>query len=132
MYCCEYCYKCDKCNELFTSKGDLRKHKKCIFKLNEITEYNDVEKTKILYKMRWEGGLLSFMSYGIPNRLYHKYYDQFVYFYKNEDLIRDSNKSITKEFKEFEKTILNYLTVPNVKYTDDELNAVNYVFSEKA
>jgi hypothetical protein len=99
-------------------------------KFKNTTDYTDVEKTRILLKLNWEGGLLGYMSYGIAPRLYLKFKDEFDYFYSKEDLIRSNHKKLTKQFKEFKEIINNYLTVPNVKYTDDELNAVNYVFDE--
>ncbi len=137
----KYCYKCYKCKNLYTTKGEL-KHK-CeyvIINNSKIIDYSDVEKTRVLKKLNYEGGLLGYMGYGLAPRLYHKFKDDFKYFYAKEDLLRelrDNNRKFTRneklikqQFKEFETIVIAYLSVSDANYNDDELNAVNYVFDE--
>jgi hypothetical protein len=89
--------------------------------------YTEVEWARLKAKMDWEGGLIGFMNYGIPTRLYNEYKNEFDEIYKFID-----KKKYTKKQNQLivalELQIESHFT--DKVYSDDDLNAVNYVFSE--
>lgn len=95
-------------------------------------DYNNVEKARCLMKMEWEGGLLGFMNYGLPRRLYLKFKDEL------EDIYDSIEKKKTKKEKTLFQTKVNALECKITEYlktdeefTDNELNDVNYIFTER-
>ena len=90
--------------------------------------YNEIEWRRIEMKMSWEGGLIGFMNYGLPKRLYNGYKDEFEEIYK----FIDKEKYTKKQhglINKLEAEIENNFT--DKEFTDDEMNSVDYIFDEK-
>jgi hypothetical protein len=100
-------------------------------------DYTDVEKERILLKMKWEGGLIGYMGYGLPSKLYDLFKTDLDEVYEIIEPTGKKKKTTKKERIEMNnkiqltnEKILGFLKERNlydVKYTDDELNAVNDV-----
>jgi hypothetical protein len=90
----------------------------------------DLEKERILLKMKWEGGIIGLMNYGLPNKLYQLYKDDFDEVYKFIDKSKYNKKQKNKIYilDYHINKFLNLRTVYGVEYTDEELNSVDYIF----
>ena len=89
--------------------------------------YTEVEWARLKAKMDWEGGLIGFMNYGIPKRLYNEYKNEFDEIYKFIDKMKYTKKQ-NQLIVTLELQIESHFA--DVVYSDDELNQVNYIFSE--
>ena len=90
-------------------------------------ELTDLEKARLKLKIEWEGGLENFLHWGIPTRLKDIYktevdaviqiIDKKVWTKKQKAVLYDLSNKIDLLLKD----------VDAEKYTDDELNSVDYV-----
>jgi len=90
--------------------------------------FTDLEKERLKLKIIWEGGLEQFIKYGVGTKLYSKYKKEF----DSLEIIKNGYK-IKKYYKllnNLESLINIYLSERETyrKYTDEELNSVNYIF----
>lgn len=77
---------------------------------------NNEDKESIARKLIWEGGLEEYICYGVDDRLYNEFKDEFDKYTK----IIDSNKKLPiKKFKEFEIKVIKFLNA------DDYINEIN-------
>ena len=86
--------------------------------------FTDLEKERLKLKIIWEGGLEQFIKYGVGTKLYSKYKKEF------DDLEIYKGKQYYKLLNNLENLINIYLSEREAyrKYTDKELNSVNYIF----
>ena len=96
-------------------------------------DYNVCEKNRIMLKMEHEGGLVEFMYYGIPARLYYKFADEFSYCYDVMEECEDSGESVGDMsdyacFRDLTHKLEEYLRVDE---PDGDPNDYNYIFTEE-
>jgi hypothetical protein len=98
-------------------------------------ELKDVEKERLLLKIDHEGGLEEYMDYGLSNALYMVFKNEFDAIYLLDEKIslkvrvRKTKKERQELINNLEFVILNYLNQRREqrKYTDDELDDVEYI-----
>ena len=105
-------------------------------------DLKDIEKERILMKMKQVGGLSRYINSGLSNALFDIFKNELEPIYqllddifhephsgRNERLCNEKDKLV----KKLEPIILNYLNtrIEQRKYTEDELNAVEYVIDWK-
>ena len=91
-------------------------------------DFTDLEKERLKLKITCEGGLEQYIKYGICTKLYSKYKKEFDYLELYRSCCR-KNK-FYKLLNNLENFINIYLSDRKIyrKYTDEELNSVNYIF----
>ena len=100
----------------------------------EDTCYSDLEKTRFYLKYKHEGFLKGMMGYGFPKKMYDMFPDLEIVYHIIENHNRKNTYYTEKQIlflKKLSKQIENYLTDVkdiNYKYTDKELESVNYIF----
>lgn len=95
-------------------------------------EYNDLEKERLKQKWVWCGGLIELMKWGLPKRLYYKYKQEFdvINLLFDDTLFIDPHNILIKHLSNNIENYLNFRMNPYASYSEEDLNSVNYIFTE--
>lgn len=95
-------------------------------------EYTDLEKERLKQKWIWCGGLVGLIKWGLPKRLYYRYKYEFdiIYLFIDETPFVDIHKILIKQLSDKIEKYLNIRKNNPNSYSEEELNSVNYIFTE--
>jgi len=86
--------------------------------------FNDYEKERLRLKIEWEGGLRSYIDYGISKYLYDEFKNEFDEIFEIKRYTKRKNRLVNL----LERKIGDFLTIENKDGLKDvDLNDYNYI-----